>query len=97
MHGPIAAEIRSRRAPSASICAIVGGGSALLWGRAIFSYGDTVLNRADEQGQTWHHNSFSFTSDRRGDDGIGPLDPLIVGRAALTHDRAEDFMQVNGA
>ncbi len=29
--------------------------------------------------------------------GIGPLDPLIVGRAALTHDRAEDFMPASGA
>lgn len=59
---------------SAAIQGRDGGGSALLWGRAIFSYGDTVLNRSDEQGQTWHHNSFSFTSDRRGDDGIGPLE-----------------------
>ena len=29
--------------------------------------------------------------------GIGALDPLIVGRAALTHDRAEDFMPANGS
>jgi polyphosphate kinase 2 len=29
--------------------------------------------------------------------GIGPLDPLLVGRAALTHDRAEDFMPANGS
>ena len=27
--------------------------------------------------------------------GIGALDPLIVGRAALSHDRAEDFTPVN--
>ena len=29
--------------------------------------------------------------------GIGPLDALIVGRAALTHDRAEDFTPSNGS
>jgi hypothetical protein len=29
--------------------------------------------------------------------GIGPIDPLIVGRAALTHDRADDFMPANGS
>ncbi|HRP29306.1 MAG TPA: polyphosphate kinase 2 [Burkholderiaceae bacterium] len=29
--------------------------------------------------------------------GIGALDPLIVGRAALTHDRADDFAPANGS
>ena len=29
--------------------------------------------------------------------GIGALDPLIVGRAALLHDRATDFVAVNGS
>jgi len=29
--------------------------------------------------------------------GIGALDPLIVGRAALTHDRAEDFTPASGS
>ncbi len=28
--------------------------------------------------------------------GIGALDPLLVGRAALAHDRADDFMPTNG-
>ncbi len=29
--------------------------------------------------------------------GIGALDPLLVGRAALAHDRADDFMPSNGS
>lgn len=50
-----------------------GGGSARLWGLSVFTFGDTVLNQPDEQGQTWHHNSFSFTRDDRAGDGVGPL------------------------
>ncbi len=54
-----------------------GGGSGRVWDRAVFVFGDTVLNVSDVDGQTWHHNSFSFTDDGAASDGIGPLsEPL---------------------
>ncbi len=54
-----------------------GGGSALVFDRVVFAFGDTVLNVPDIEGEQWHHNSFSFTDDRDASDGIGPLsEPL---------------------
>lgn len=50
-----------------------GGESARVWGRTVFAFGDTVLDVPDAEGQTWHHNSFSFTDDTDASDGIGPL------------------------
>lgn len=47
-----------------------GGASGLLWGRSVWAYGDTVLTAEDEVGSSWHHNSFSFTSDLDASDGI---------------------------
>ena len=47
-----------------------GGYSARLWGRSIWVYGDTILSAADEDGLTWHHNSFSFTDDASAADGL---------------------------
>lgn len=37
-----------------------GGGSARVFGRSVWTYGDTTLTVPDEDGQTWHHNSVSF-------------------------------------
>jgi hypothetical protein len=50
-----------------------GGESARVFGRVIFAYGDTVTNVPDADGQTWHHNSWSYTDDDTAADGLGPL------------------------
>ncbi len=47
-----------------------GGYSARLWGHSIWVFGDTVLAAPDEDGLTWHHNSFSITDDMSAADGI---------------------------
>jgi hypothetical protein len=53
-----------------------GGGSALLWGRSYWIYGDTVLTVSDEYGRNWHHNSYSITDDLDPRDGItGFIEP----------------------
>ncbi|MEZ4451207.1 MAG: DUF4185 domain-containing protein [Nannocystaceae bacterium] len=53
-----------------------GGGSARCFGRSVWVYGDTVLNDPDEEGQNWHHNSYSITDDVSAADGIdGFLEP----------------------
>ena len=63
---------------SAAIQGRDGGQSALLWGRSVWTYGDTVLNVADEDGRNWHHNSVSWSDDLDSSDGLGgytePLD-----------------------
>lgn len=58
---------------SALIVGRDGGQSALLWGRSVWVFGDTVVQVADASGETWHHNSFSFTDDLDGSDGISGL------------------------
>ncbi|HXX31665.1 MAG TPA: hypothetical protein VEJ89_13265, partial [Myxococcaceae bacterium] len=50
-----------------------GGGSALLFGVSVWVFGDTVTSVPDVDGQTWHNNSFSLTSDLVASDGIGGL------------------------
>src|SRR5690242_20450847 len=50
-----------------------GGGSALMWGRSVWTFGDTVTSKADADGATWHHNSYSFTTDLVARDGIDGL------------------------
>lgn len=47
-----------------------GAVSALLWGRSVWSYGDTVLDVPDFEGENWHHSSFAFTSDLDARDGL---------------------------
>ncbi len=55
-----------------------GGSSTRVWGRSIWTYGDTVLNIPDVDGTNWHHNSYATTEDLDASDGIGgfsePLD-----------------------
>lgn len=48
--------------------------SARVWGRSVWCFGDTVLEVPDVEGETWHHNSFSFTSDFDASDGIEPFE-----------------------
>lgn len=55
---------------SASIAGRDGGLSGLCFGHSVWAFGDTVLTLEDEQGSTWHHNSFSFTDDLIARDGI---------------------------
>ncbi len=55
---------------SASIQGRDGGQSALLFGRSVWTFGDTVLNMADEDGRNWHHNSVSWSEDLTASDGL---------------------------
>jgi hypothetical protein len=50
-----------------------GAASALLWGRSVWVFGDTVTRVPDVEGQTWHSNSFSITADLDAMDGVGGL------------------------
>jgi len=50
-----------------------GAQSALLWGRSVWTFGDTVSRVPDVDGLTWHNNSFSSTSDLVAADGIDGL------------------------
>lgn len=59
---------------SSAIVGRDGGASALLWGKSVWSFGDTVIAAPDADGQTWHHNSFAVTDDLTGADGIAGLD-----------------------
>ncbi|MCP4803798.1 MAG: DUF4185 domain-containing protein [Proteobacteria bacterium] len=40
---------------------------------SVWTFGDTVLNVEDEDGQTWHHNSVGWTTDLDGSDGVDAL------------------------
>lgn len=51
-----------------------GGGSALLWGLSVWAFGDTVSTVADANGQTWHNNSFAFTSNLSAVQGVALAD-----------------------
>lgn len=54
-----------------------GGQSALLFGRSVWIYGDTVLNVSDQDGRNWHHNSVSWSDDLDASDGLtGFEEPL---------------------
>ncbi len=48
-----------------------GGGSGVVWGHSVWTYGDTILNENDVEGTNWHNNSFSITDDLDAADGIG--------------------------
>ena len=52
-----------------------GGGSGLLWGLSVWLFGDTVSTVPDAEGQTWHNNSFSFTSSLSATDGFALTEP----------------------
>lgn len=47
-----------------------GGSSSRVFGKSVWTYGDTTLTFDDEQGQTWHHNSVSWTEDTDAADGL---------------------------
>jgi hypothetical protein len=51
-----------------------GGGSALLWGRSVWVFGDTVSAVPDVDGQTWHNNSSAFTPDLAAGSGVALAD-----------------------
>lgn len=44
--------------------------SAQLWGKNVWTFGTTVLNKAAADGKFWHANSFSTTEDTVGNDGL---------------------------
>ena len=52
-----------------------GGYSVRAWGRSIFLFGDTVLTVPDDDGATWHHNSFSLAADLDATGGIATSSP----------------------
>ena len=62
-----------------------GGLSAQLWGVSVWTFGDTVLNVEDEDGQTWHHNSVGWTDDDDPSDGLDPLDEPLDDAGAPRH------------
>ena len=43
-----------------------GGYSGSVWGHSVWVFGDTVLAAPDEDGLTWHHNSFSIHRSKIG-------------------------------
>jgi Domain of unknown function (DUF4185) len=64
-------------AQSSTIDGRDGAGSGFAFGHSVWTFGDTVLSLPDQDGQNWHHNSFSFTDDREGSDGVSGLtEPL---------------------
>jgi hypothetical protein len=50
-----------------------GGQSGLAFGHSVWTFGDTVLNAPDAEGVNWHQNSWSYTDDLTGGDGISGL------------------------
>jgi hypothetical protein len=44
--------------------------SALRWGKSVWTFGTTVLNKAAADGISWHTNSFAITDDLMGNDGL---------------------------
>lgn len=47
-----------------------GGHSVRVFGRSVWTYGDTVLRVPDDHGLNWHHNSVSWTMDDDAANGI---------------------------
>lgn len=62
-----------------------GGYSLSAWGRSVWLYGDTVLASADENGENWHHNSFSTTEDDDASDGLDGFVEPRDGAGAPVH------------
>lgn len=62
-----------------------GAVSAELWSKSIWIYGDTVLDTPDVDGQRWHHNSFSFTSDLDASDGIDGFEQRVDDAGAIAY------------
>ncbi|HSR95575.1 MAG TPA: DUF4185 domain-containing protein [Kofleriaceae bacterium] len=50
-----------------------GARSASLWGKSVWTFNTTVLNQNDVEGRNWHNNSFAFTDDVAGSDGVAGL------------------------
>ena len=54
-----------------------GGQSAIVFGQAVWAFGDTVLSIPDADGNTWHHNSYALAPDPIAPSTIPALaDPL---------------------
>jgi hypothetical protein len=47
-----------------------GSGSALLWGRSVWQFGDTALWAPDAAGSAWHHNSYGIAESLDASVGI---------------------------
>jgi len=62
-----------------------GGASAYAFGRSVWTFGDTVINIADDHGQSWHHNSVSWTSDMDARDGITAFTEPLEASGAPRH------------
>lgn len=70
---------------SAKIQGRDGGPSGVVWGRSVWTFGDTVLDVPDQEGQNWHHNSFSTTQDRDATDGITGFEERLDGAGAPSY------------
>jgi Domain of unknown function (DUF4185) len=44
--------------------------SMLVWGKSVWTFGTTVLNKPASDGKNWHTNSFAMTDDLVGNDGV---------------------------
>ncbi|MCA9689912.1 MAG: DUF4185 domain-containing protein [Myxococcales bacterium] len=54
-----------------------GGPSSLAFGRTVWTYGDTVLNDPDEDGTSWHTNSYGHADPARWREGfVEPVDSV---------------------
>jgi hypothetical protein len=62
-----------------------GGSSGLVFGRSVWSFGDTVLDAPDAAGVNWHQNSWSFTDDLVATDGIRGLTERTDAAGAPTY------------
>jgi hypothetical protein len=70
---------------SATIQGRDGGQSGLVFGRSVWTFGDTVLNQPDAEGVNWHHNSWSFTDDLVARDGVHGLGERVDAAGAPTY------------
>ncbi len=52
-----------------------GAGSGLLWGRSVWTFGDTVSGVPDATGATWHNNSFAYTANLSAAAGVTLTNP----------------------
>ncbi len=62
-----------------------GGQSAAIFGRSVWTYGDTVITVPDDHNQMWHHNSISWTTDMDARDGVSTFSEPLEDSGAPRH------------
>lgn len=75
-----------------------GGASGFVFGRSVWTFGDTVSNEPDASGTNWHHNSYALTDDLVAGDGIGAFeDPEVAGGPRYFVPPTDDEADFNAA